>query len=84
MDSKNLNTFYVSLALGLNGYYVLFKAENKETIENYCKETFGRLWCNIYSEAYFWEIIRKRYPRNSRVVNKDRPILLPSEENAWN
>ena len=78
-----MKTFYLSLCRGLVGYYVVFKAESEEAVRAHAAEYFGQLWCSVYSEAYFREIIRKRFPTASRVVNRDRPIELHGESGLW-
>lgn len=71
-----MKTFYLSLSNGLSGYYVVFKAEREELVRTFAKENFGTMWLCVYSEAYFREILRRRYPNATRVVNRDRPIIL--------
>ena len=78
-----MKTFYLSLCRGLTGYYVVFKAESEEAVRNHAIKYFGQLWCGIYSEAYFREILRKRYPTATRIVNRDRPIVLTDSEGDW-
>lgn len=80
MEDVNFNVYYVHLSCGLVGYYVKFEAKSKEIVEDYVIENFGNLHDGVYSEAYFREILRRRYPRNTRVVNRDRPIQLIIEE----
>lgn len=78
-----MKTFYLSLCRGLVGYYVVFKASDEEVVRRHAVKYFGRLWCSIYSEAYFREILRKRYPTATRIVNRDRPIVLQDDEGDW-
>ena len=75
-----MNRYYVSLCRGLMGYYVQFLAPDEETVRRHAAEYFGRMWCSVYTEAYFFEIIRRRYPSACRVVNRTKPIVL---ENGW-
>ena len=78
-----MKTFYLSLCRGLSGYYVVFKAESEEAVRSHAVKYFGQIWCSIYSEAYFREILRKRYPTATRIVNRDRPIVLHDSEGDW-
>ena len=71
-----MNEYYISLCRGLTGYYVLVLAESEEVVRQHAVEYFGKIWCNIYSSAYFREVICKRYPGASRVVNRSKPIDL--------
>ena len=71
-----MNEYYISLCRGLTGYYVLVHAESEEIVRQHAAEYFGKIWCSIYTSAYFREIIRKRYPTASRVVNPTKPIIL--------
>lgn len=75
--------FYVSLCRGLSGWYVKFEAESEEVVRQHCAAYFGRMWCEVYSEAYYWEVLRKRYPRATRVVNRDKPIVLQGDNWQW-
>lgn len=68
--------FYVSLTNGLQGLYVKFEAESEELVRIFLKANFGTIWGGIYTDAYFHEIIRRRYPKGSRVINNQSPIKL--------
>lgn len=78
-----MNIYYVSLCRGLMGYYVKFEAPSEEAVRNHVARYFGRIWCSVYSEAYFYEVLRKRFPDQSRVVNANRPIILENEDGLW-
>jgi hypothetical protein len=82
-SDEGLKVYYLSLTRGLKGYYVMFKAESEEVVRSHALKYFGELWCSIYTAAYFREIIRKRYPAQSRIVNRDRPIVLTSPDGSW-
>lgn len=71
-----MNKYYISLCRGLMGHYVLVLAPDEETVRKHAEEYFGRLWCSIYTEAYFREILRRRYPTATKVVNPNKPIDL--------
>ena len=75
-----MQTYYVSLVNGLNGYYVKFEAASEDLVRDYAVKYFGRLWCEVYTAAYFFEVLRRRVPKNTRIVNKDRPIVIESYE----
>lgn len=74
-----MSTYYLSLCRGLTGYYVRFIAPNEEVVRRHALLYYGKLWCSVYSEAYFYEIIKKRYPKASRVINRNDPIILTTE-----
>ena len=78
-----MKTFYLSLCRGLVGYYVKFIAPDEDTVRCHAAKYFGRLWCSVYTEAYFYEVLKRRYPNNSRIINKDRPIELTGDEGDW-
>lgn len=78
-----MKTYYLSLVRGLIGYFVKFEAESEEAVRNHATKYFGKLWCEVYTEAYFREILRKRYPNATRVINRDRPIKLTTETGEW-
>lgn len=69
-----MKKFYVSLVRGLIGYYVVFEAPDEETVRNHVAEYFGRMWCSVYTEAYFNGHIA--IEPGARLVNEDRPIVL--------
>jgi len=71
-----MNEYYISLCRGLTGYYVYVKAPDEETVRKHAAEYFGKLWCSVYTSAYFREIIRRRYPSASRVINPTNPVDL--------
>lgn len=75
-----MNEFYISLCRGLTGCYVYVLAPDEDTVRMHAAEYFGRIWCTIYSGAYFREVLRRRYPTATRVINKDKPIDL---SNGW-
>lgn len=70
-----MNTYYLSLVRGLTGYYVKFTAPDEETVREHAAMYFGKMWCSVYTEAYFFEVIKKR-PWPARVVNRSYPIDL--------
>jgi hypothetical protein len=72
--------FFISLCRGLVGYYVKVIAYDEATVRRHAAEYFGRLWCSVYSEAYLYEILRKRFPDNTKIVNNNKPIDLT---NGW-
>lgn len=78
-----MNIYYLSLTRGLYGCYVKFYAESEEVVRNHAAEYFGQIWGGIYTAAYFMEIIRKRYPSASRIINDARPIVLTSPDGSW-
>lgn len=78
-----MKTFYLSLCRGLVGYYVKFEAVSEEAVRQHAYKYFGSMWCSVYTEAYFMEILRKRYPKATRVVNRDHPIILTDESGEW-
>lgn len=78
-----MNIYYLSLCRGLTGYYVKFMAESEEEVREHAVKYFGLLWCNIYTEAYFYEILRRRYPKATRIVNRDKPIVLTGGNGEW-
>lgn len=82
MPTEN-KIYYVSLVQGLNGYYVKFVAKNEMQVRSYAAEYFGKLWCSVYTEPYFREILRKRFPHNTRIVNRDRPIDVSDNPEGW-
>lgn len=82
MDEQ-LKIYYVSLCRGLIGYYVKFVAPSEDAVRNHVSRYFGRMWCSVYTEAYFYEVLRKKYPRNSKVINRDDPVILEDEEGLW-
>lgn len=69
-----MKRYYVSLVRGLMGYYVAFDAPDEMTVRNHVAAYFGRLWCSVYTEAYFNQRIVGTYPAN--VINADKPIVL--------
>lgn len=73
-----MNTYYLSLCRGLRGYYVVFKANCADTVRKHAGEYFGRMWCSVYTEAYFNERIRGKYTPES-IINADKPIELGDE-----
>lgn len=78
-----MKTYYLSLCRGLTGYYVKIEAESEEAVRNHAEKYFGLLWCNIYTEAYFMEILRRRYPKATKIVNKEKPIILTGGSGEW-
>ena len=78
-----MKTFYLSLCRGLVGYYVKFEAKSEDVVSRHAAKYFGGIWCNVYTEAYFMEILRKKYPSKTRVVNRDKPIVLTDESGDW-
>ena len=71
-----MNAYYISLCRGLTGHYVLVHAPDEETVRKHALEYFGKIWCTIYTDAYFFEILRRRYPTATKVVNPSKPIIL--------
>lgn len=78
-----MKVFYLSLSRGLVGYYVKFEAISEEVVRRHAAKYFGGMWCSVYTEAYFMEILRKKYPHATRVVNRDRPIILSGTSGDW-
>lgn len=72
--------YYLSLIRGLSGYYVKFEAESEEAVRRYAIEYFGQMYGTIYTDAYFHEVIRRRFPSSSRVINNKRPIKLTGDQ----
>lgn len=73
-----MKTYYLSLGLGLTGCYVKFLAPDEESVGRYAAAYFGHLPGAVYTEAYFYEIVRKREGR-TRIVNRDFPIELKGD-----
>lgn len=83
-DEAELRPIYLSLCRGLVGHYVLFHAKDQEVVRRHATRYFGQIWCDVYSEAYFLNILRKRYPGDrTKVVNPKKPIVLTSDDGAW-
>lgn len=78
-----MNIYYLSLCRGLVGYYVKFQAESEDVVREHAAMYFGRMWCTIYTEAYFREVLCRRYPKASRVVNRNNPIVLTGDNAEW-
>ena len=78
-----MKTYFLSLTRGLVGYHVKFQAPSEEAVRKHAERYFGQMWCTIYTEAYFYEVLRRRYPKASRVVNGRYPIVLTDEEGMW-
>ena len=72
-----MKKYYVSLVCGLIGYYVVFEAPDKETVQKHCAAYFGRMWCGVYDEYYFTEYIAGKFGVES-IINADKPIRLES------
>lgn len=70
-----MHTYYLSLTRGLVGYYVKFIAPDETTVRKHAHEYFGRLWCTVYTEEYFEQLIKARFP-NTKVINPDKPVEL--------
>ena len=73
-----MKEFYISLCRGFSGFYIKVLAPDEETVRKYATEYMGKLWCSIYTDAYFYEILRRRYPAATRVINRDKPLDLSS------
>lgn len=72
---SELNTFYLKLKYGLDGYYVKFRAPSPEAVQRHANEYFGLIAGSIYTEAYFYEIVRKR-EQTTRIIRRNDPIVL--------
>jgi hypothetical protein len=69
--------FFISLCRGLVGSYVKVLARDEDTVRRHAAEYFGKLWCSVYTEAYFYEILRRRYgTKQTRIINLQHPIDL--------
>jgi mannosyltransferase OCH1-like enzyme len=79
------NTYYLSLARGLVGYYVKFKAPNEDVVRNHAAKYFGRLWCSVYQDIAFAGVLERAARRGDSciVINDNKPILLTGEEGEW-
>ena len=78
-----MKTFYISLCRGLSGYYVKVTAKSEDVVRQYATRYYGQLWCNIYTDAYFHEVVRKRYPTSSKVINNRAPVELTDDEGMY-
>lgn len=78
-----MKTYYLSLCRGLSGYYVKFIASDEEVVRRHAVKYFGKIWCTIYTEAYFYEVIKKRYPTTSKVVNRNDAVVLSDDTGDW-
>lgn len=78
-----MKTFYLSLCRGLTGYYVRVEAPSEDAVRRHAIKYFGQMWCSIYTDGYFHEVLRKRYPTSSKVINNRKPIVLTNEEGDW-
>lgn len=77
--TTELSTFYLKLKYGLDGYYVKFRAPSSEYVAAYAEHYFGPIGSDptcIYTEAYFYEIVRKR-EQKTRIIRRNDPIVLP-------
>lgn len=72
-------TYYISLTLGLDGNYVKVQAPTEEAVAAHTKKYYGSIWQSIYTEAYFYERIRRRYPNTTRVLNNRNPVVINDE-----
>ena len=70
-----MNKYFISLTRGLNGLYIVAIAKDEETVREYANLYLKEIWGNVYTEAYFYELIRRRYP-HSKVINQNRPLDL--------
>lgn len=71
-----MNNYYISLARGLQGYYVLVKADNIEVVRKYALSYYGKLWCSIY-EDYDMSLFKVIHPK-CNIINENDPIELGS------
>lgn len=78
-----MKTFYISLCRGLNGFYIKVQAPSEDAVRGYATRYCGEIWCNIYSEGYFYEVLRHRYPNATKVINNQQPIILTDEAGFW-
>lgn len=75
-----METYYLSLVRGLIGYYVKFKAPSSAAVSCHAATYFGKMWCSVYSEAYFLEVLRRKHGTvKTKVVNPYDPIYLNEE-----
>lgn len=75
-----MNTFYISLCRGLSGYYIKVQAPSEDAVRNYATRYCGEIWCTIYTEGYFYEILRHRYPNATKVINNSKPVVINNLE----
>ena len=78
-----MKIYYLSLCRGLVGYYVKFVASSEAVVRRHAELYFGKLWCSVYTDAYFHEVIRRRYPKASKVINNQTPIELTDDSGSW-
>lgn len=71
-----MKTYYLILCKGLTGCYMVYEAASIEDVQRHAAENFSDMWTSVCSEAYFREIICKRYPKGTRVINRNKPIKL--------
>lgn len=77
MDMK---TFYVQLYKPLSSYYVKFKAADVDEVSIFASDFFGRSYLGVVSEAYFYEVERKRH--KCKVINPNEPVVIRGGEYA--
>lgn len=71
-----MNVFYIELYNGLQGCFVKAQASCKEEVIAHATKYMGLMWRDVHSDAYFHEVLRRRYPNSTKVINRDRPIII--------
>ena len=72
-----METYYLSLCQGLVGYFVKFLAPSESAVRQHAAKYFGKLWCSVYTESYFHEVLRRRHGTSgTKVVNPYKPIIV--------
>lgn len=76
--------FYLRLCGGLDKFYVKFEASDADTVRRFAEANYGSIWVEVYSEAYFYEVLRRRLPNATRIANPSNPIRLYNEKGTTN
>lgn len=72
----DLRVFYIGLRNGLHGYYIKVMAKDEAAATAYADKYVGLISGGVYSEAYFYEILRRRFPASTKIINKSKPVML--------